>query len=268
MDGALYTRMVKMQARSISGYSLGMVFYLWLFIWVFPSFSGSQSLNNLLRQMPAGLMKVLGYTAGITHLSNFLSGEFYSLLYLVIMAIYAIFGATGLVARLVDSRAMAYLLATPVSRVRVAATQAGVLLTGVATIGCATTVGALLGAHWFLRQGGLDAGRFIEVNIVGALLFSVVAGYCFLFSCLAPDERRALSLSAILTVGFYGLHVIGDMSHRFAWMNHLSLFAAFDPQKLVQGHGHFAASAIALALVAAILFAMGIAAFSKRQLAL
>ena len=268
MDGVLYARMLKAQSRSISSYAFGMVLYLWLFIWVFPTFAGSQSLNNLLRQMPPGLMKVLGYTVGITHLSNFLSGEFYSLLYLVIMAIYVIFGATRLVAHLIDTRAMAYLLATPVSRVKVAVAEAFVLLTGVLIIGGLTTAGGLLGAHWFVHHAGIDAGRFVEMNIVGALLFCVVAGYCYIFSCVAPDERRALSFSAVLTVAFYGFHVIGDMSHKFSWMNHLSLFASFNSQNLVQGHSHFAASSIGLGIAAVVLFAAGIIAFSKRQLAL
>ncbi len=268
MNVTLFTTVLKANARTISSYAIGMVFYLWLFIWVYPSFAGSQSLNTMLQQMPKGLMKVLGYTAGVTHLSDFLGGEFYSLLYLIIMAIYAIFVATKLISHLVDNGSMAYLLASPVSRAKVAATQAVVLLFGVLIIGSVSTVGALLGARWFVHNAGMNAGYFIQMNIVGALLFCVVSGYCFLFSCLARDERTALGLSTLLTILFYVLHMVGNLSNQFDWMNHLSLFTVFDPQNLIHGQGHFGVDSISLAATAIVLFGVAIAGFRKRQLAL
>jgi len=268
MNQALFTAMVKEEAHSLASYAFGMILYLWLFIWVFPSFSGSQSLNQLFQKMPAGLMRVLGYTAGVTHLSTFLGGEFYSLLYLVIMAIYVLFGATKLVAHLVDNGSMAYLLSTPVSRARVATTQAVVLVSGVWMIALCSMVGGLLGAHWFAHHAGINTGFFVQMNLVGALVFSVVAGYAFGFSCLARYERSALGLSALLTILFYVVHTIGDLTPRFAWINHLSLFTAFNPQNLIQGHGHLAIDTIGLAAATVIVFGIGIIGFVRRQLPL
>lgn len=268
MSGALYRAMLKGNARTIASYTAGMVFYLWLFIWVYPSIQGSQSLNALLSKMPSGLRRVLGYTVGMTHLSSFLGGEFYSLLYLLIMAIYAILTAGKLVAHLIDNGSMAYLLATPVSRVRVAATQAAVLMTGILVIGAVTTVGALVGAHWFVHHAGLNAGYFVEMNVVGVLLFAVVAGYSFAFSCVARDERSALAFSAIVTMAFYALHTVSDLSRHFHWMGRLSLFSAFNSQQLIRGQGHFAEVAPILVLAAVALFIIAIAGFRRRPLAL
>ena len=100
------------------------------------------------------------------------------------------------------------------------------------------------------------------------LLFCAVSGYCFLFSCLARDERTALGLSAALTVLFYGLHAVGTLSQRFSWMSRLSLFTVFNPQNLMHGRGDFAAASISLAALTVVLFGVAIAVFRRRQLAL
>jgi ABC-2 type transport system permease protein len=254
--------------RTVASYGMGMVLYVWLFIWIYPAFARARALSALLRSLPPGLLKVLGYTIGPTHLSAFLGGEFYSLLYLVIFAVFAIFTATRLVAHLIDNGSMAYLLATPVSRRAVATTQALLLLTDVFIIGALTAGGALLGVHWLLGHSALNEHTFLEMNLVGTLLFAVVAGYSFLASCAAPDERAALGLSTALTLLFYGLRVVGDVSSQAAFLAHASVFSAFNSAKLIQGQGHFARDALGLALAAVALYAAGIAAFRRRQLSL
>ncbi len=268
MSGALFASGLKSSARGLSGYAFGMVFYLWLFIWIYPSFAGSRGLNRLLRSMPAGLLKVLGYNVGVSHLSGFLGGEFYSLLYLLIMGIYAVFTATKLMAHLVDNGSMAYLLATPVSRTRVAVTQGLVLIAGILVVGLAATAGALLGAHWFAPHEALAAGPFVALNLVGALLFAVVAAYSFLLSCVAPDERTALTLSAVVTLLFYGMHVMGDLSPQLRWLAHLSLFGVFNAQQLIHGRGPVLLDSLGLLAATVVLLAVAALLFRRRQLSL
>lgn len=268
MSRALFASGVRSNLRGLAGYAFGMVFYLWLFIWIYPSFAGSRGLNLLLRALPPGLLKVLGYSVGVSHLSGFLGGEFYSLLYLLIMGVYAVFAASKVMAHLIDNGSMAYLLASPVSRTRVAVTQGAVLLSGVLVIGAVTAAGGLLGAHWFAPHAALPVGAFLALNLVGTLLFAVVGAYSFLLSCIAPDERTALGLSAVVTLLFYGLHVVGDLSARVGWLAHLSLFTVFSSQSLIHGHGPVLADALGLGAAAVALVAVGAVLFRRRQLSM
>ena len=180
MSAALFASTFRRSVRTLSNYAAAMVLYLWVFIWVYPPFARSTALNALLKTLPTGLLKVLGYSLGVTHLSGFLAGEFYSLLYMIILAVYAVFTGTNLMAHLVDTGFMGDLLGTPVSRRRVASTPALVPLVGVFLIAGATTAGGLLGAHWFAPCSHIAAGPFVEMNLVGALVFAVVAAYSFL----------------------------------------------------------------------------------------
>ena len=268
MSTALLASTFRQGARGLANYTLGMVLYLWLFIWVYPSFAGSKALNTLLQDLPAGMLRVLGYSLGVTHLSGFLAGEFYSLLYLIILTIYAVFTGARVMAHLIDNRFMGYLLATPVSRRRVACTQALALLGGVVLIAALTTAGGLLGAAWFAPRSHLAAGPFVRLNLVGMLVFTVVAAYSFLFSALAPDERTALSLSAFVTLVFYGLHIVADLSRQLRWVAHLSLFTIFNPPALIAGQGAVLVDAPVLAGITVALLVLAVLGFERRQLPL
>ena len=268
MSAALFVSTFRQSLRTLATYAVAMVLYLWVFIWIYPSFAGSTALNAMLKTLPPGLLKVLGYSVRVTHLSGFLTGEFYSLLYLIILAIYAILTGTRLMAHLVDNGFMGYLLATPVSRRRIASTQALVLLGGVFLIAAATTGGGLLGAHWFAPHAHIAPGPFVEMNLVGMLVFAVVAAYSFVFSALAPDERTAIGLSTTVTLLFYSLHVVGDLSTRLRWAANLSLFTLFNPPALMGGHGPILTDSLWLVAATITLLGLAVAGFQRRQLSL
>ncbi len=112
-------------------------------------------------------------------------------------------------ARYVDKGAMAYLLATPVSRVKIAITQGVILILGLLIIIIATYGAGALGVEWLLEENNLNQEVFFKMNLVGGLLFLVVSGYSFLFTCICNDEGKALSLSASVTILFtrYGREI-------------------------------------------------------------
>ncbi|MCY0870870.1 MAG: ABC transporter permease subunit, partial [Firmicutes bacterium] len=200
MNRTFFQSMLKIHGKTTLSYGFGMAAYMMLVIWVYPSIARSPALNTLLKSMPQGMLKLFGYQSGVSQVGDYLAGEFYGLIYVIILAIYTVIASTKLIAHLVDNGSMAYLLATPVSRTKIALTQAVQLIVGIIVIGICATASALLGVHWFVRSGGLDVRHFIEMNIVGMLLFLVIGSYSYVFSCLARDERTALSMSASLTL--------------------------------------------------------------------
>ncbi len=205
--------MLKSNLRTVLGYGCGIVFYELIFIWIYPSIAKSAALNTLLKSLPQGWVNLVGYQSGVTNVSDFLAGEFYGLIYIIIMAIFTVTTATKLVAH-------------------------------------------------------LNPLHFIELNVVGALLVLVIGSYSFIFSCLAKDERTALRASVILTLAFYLLNTVAKLSHMFSWLNHVTIFAAFNAQNLIHGSGDFSAIASGLAGASIACFAIAIVGFRKRQMSL
>lgn len=266
MNRTLFFTMLKGNQKSIIQFALGTVFYMWIVIWIYPSLAKSNGLNDILKSLPSNLLSAFSLQHGIQKLSNYLATEFYGLLFLIIMSIYCVVTAIQLVARLVDRGSMAYLLATPTSRTKIAVTQAFILLFGQFAIVLLATAGGLVGTHWINTQATLDVGTFVKMNLVGFLLFFVVSGYSFLFSCLFNDEKRALNLSAGLTFIFFAIHLIGKMSSHVDWLLNFTVFSAFDPQKISRGDAHLLWPIIGLAAAGIILYLLAILVFRKKDL--
>jgi ABC-2 type transport system permease protein len=265
---SLYFSMLKANAKSILSYGIGSLFYLWLVIWIYPSIADSPGMEELMKSLPENMMKALGLSTGIQDIDQFIAYEYYGILFIIIMSIYSIMTATQLIARLVDRGSMAYLLSTPASRLKIASTQAVVLLSGLLIVVLINIVAGFSGTSWLIEDVSLNSTAFLQLNLVGFLMFFVISGYSFLFSCLFNDEKKALSASAVLTVIFYVLNLAGKMSEEFEWLLNLSFFSAFQPQNIVSGD--YDSSPVVLGLTGAgiILYLAAVFVFRKRDLPL
>ncbi len=133
--------------------------------------------------------------------------------------------------------------------------------------GGATVAGGILGAHWLAPNVPLATGPFIAMNLVGTLMFCVVAAYAFGLSAAARDERTALG-STMLTLVFYGLNLAGELAPSVHWLTHVSLVSVFNVSQLIHGQGPIATDVVGLSAATALLVMAGLAAFQRRQLSL
>lgn len=269
MSRSLFLSMVKMHGKTVISYGLGMAAYMLLVIWVYPSIAHSTALNTVLHNLPHSMTRLIGAQSGFAQVGDYLAAEFYGFLYVIILAIYTVTASTQLMAHLIDNGSMSYLLATPVSRAAISMTQAVQLVCGIIVIGICATSSALLGVHWFVgAKNGLNVSHFIEMNLVGVLLFILISAYSFFFSCIARDERTTLAMSASLTIIFYALNTIATLSDKFRWMKHLSIFSAFNPQALINGHSNVTRISLAFTAASLVLFGMAVLGFRNRQMSL
>ncbi|WP_347548904.1 ABC transporter permease subunit [Pseudalkalibacillus hwajinpoensis] len=268
MNITLYAKMLKVHAKSISSYAIGSALYLLLIIGIYPSIADAPGLNELMESMPDSFLAAFGMEGGFQHVSDFIAGEYYGLLYIVILSIFCLMTSSQLMARHIDRGSMAYILATPNSRTKIAFTQAFVLLTGLLIIGLTTAFAGVVGTEVLIDDKPFEAMTFMKVNLVGILLFYAISGYSFLFSSLLNDERQALGISGLLTIVFYGMDLVGKMSDKLDWLVNLSLFATFRPVEIARGSVDIWPSVTFLLLLGTFLYGLGIFLFSKRDLPL
>ncbi|WP_027409157.1 ABC transporter permease subunit [Anoxybacteroides tepidamans] len=267
MNAALYKNMLKVYGKTIISYSVGSALYLLLIIGIYPSIAKSKGMEQMLQQMPKQLLKAFDLHTGIGTIEQFMAGEYYSLLFLLILSVYCVLIANQLMARLIDRGAIAYLLATPNSRRTIATTQAFVLLTGVIAIVAAIIVAGIVGTRWLAADHALNHAAFLKMNMVGMLLFFAVSGYSFFFSAIVSDEKQALALSGGITFLFYSFDLAGKLTEKLEWLRHFSLFSAFRPAEIVQGQTELLPVCVLLGAVGLISYIAAIIAFSKRDLA-
>lgn len=269
MNPALYKQMMKVNMKGFLNYAFGSAFYILLMFWLYPGIAeNSQAIDALVRSMPEGVGRAFGLN-GFDSAEAFISGEYYGLILVLILAIVCVQLSTQLMAKLVDRGSMAYLLSTPTTRGKVAFTQATVLVTGLFLIIAVTTLAGIAGDAWFLGSDyAFDTLRFLLMNVSAFLLFFAVGGISFLVSSLSNDEKKALGLSGLITFGFFSLDLIGKFSEKIDWMRDVSLFSLYEPGEIVNGNVNLAMTFTVLSVIGLASFALAIVLFRKRDLPL
>ncbi|MFB9329217.1 ABC transporter permease subunit [Paenibacillus aurantiacus] len=271
MSTALYARMLHLHRKTIVNYGIGSAFYILLMFWLYPAVAdNSASIDELLQALPPGLSQAFGFESGFGSAQSFIAGEYYGLIFVLLLSVYTVLLSTQLIAKLVDQGAMASLLSAPITRWRLALSQAAVLVTGLVAIVGTTTMAGFAGSAWFLGEtAAFDGMRFVAMNAMALLLFFAIGGIAFLISCCSDDEKRALSLSGFIAFALFTLDLLGKLSEGTAWLRSLSLFALYRPGDIAGGAGGDALLAgCVLLLVGIAAFALGIYRFSRRDLPL
>jgi ABC-2 type transport system permease protein len=268
MSWPLYLSMMKSHAKMLGGFIYGAVAYIVLIIWIYPSIADMKGFNDMINALPEGMRKLIGMENGINSLADYIAGEFYGMLFLIILMVYVILTSTRLMARLVDQGSMAYLLATPNSRIKVAATQAAVIISGLALIVTSTTLSGIAASEWLISGYELDVPSFITLNVLTFLIFMVIAGYCFFISSSFNDEKKALGISAGLTLIFYMLNMAGKLSEDTEWLLNFTIFKLYDPIKMINNETDAMLTGSLLGLAAIFLFAGSLIVFKRRNLPL
>lgn len=224
------------------------------------------SLNLMAESMPE-LFAAFGMADPGATMLDFLVNYLYGFLYLVFPLVMALLLANRLMARYLERGAMAWLLATPHPRRRIALTQAAVLaLALVLTVAYVTGLCMALSAALF--PGELDTAAFARVNagLLGMLL--LFGGVCFAGACIWGGGRGALSVGGGLCVVFWLLQMLAQAGERFGFLKYATPLTLFDARALAEGAAGVWWPVLALYLAAAALFAAGVAAFARRDLCL
>ncbi|MDA7026406.1 ABC transporter permease subunit [Bacillus sp. CLL-7-23] len=270
MNLPLYKQMIKTNFKGMMSYAIGSAFYIILILGIYPSIAkNTEDIENMIDAMPESFLKAFGFENGLGSLEEFMSGEYYGLIFIVILSIFSVMLSTKLLAKMVDQGAMAYILATPTTRGKVAFTLASVLTTGLFLIMAFTTLAGLVGYQWLIGgQFDFDVSTFLLLNLAGFLLFFAVSGISFLISAISNDEKKALGLSGTITFLFFSLDLIGKLSDKTEWLRNLSLFSLFRPSEIVTGNAEITGVFFSLLAIGLVTFAIGIIIFKKRDLPL
>ncbi|WP_059171719.1 ABC transporter permease subunit [Bacillus sp. FJAT-27445] len=270
MNLTLYRQMMKVNIKGMLNYALGSAFYMILMVWVYPSIAeNTKMFDELVTSMPAGLTKAFGLESGFGSFESYISGEFYGVLLTLIVTIFCVVLPTQLLAKLVDQGSMAYLLATPTTRGKIAITQAVVLLTGILLIMVLTTISGFAGYYLFIEDAkAFNTTRFLQLNIGAFFLFFAVGGISFLISSLSNDEKKALGVSGAIAFGFFSLDLVGKISEKIDWLRNMTIYSLYTPSDIVSGKAELATSCSLLFAIGALAFITGIFAFKKRDLPL
>ncbi|MGF0110431.1 ABC transporter permease subunit [Clostridium sp. SGI.024] len=225
-----------------------------------------EALAEFEKAMPE-MMAAFGMTNSGTTLIEFINTYLFGFLFIVFPMIFEIIIANKLIAKYVDSGSMAYLLATPNKRRKIAITQGLFLLLSIGTLILFITLVGIISSEVYF-PGELDIKKYILLNIGLYCLHISISGLGFFASCISNDTKLSYSLSAGIPIGFFIIQLLANMGGKLENFKYFTIFSLFNTDKLIKGEGSGIWMFIILLLIGVILYTIGILRFDKRDLPL
>ncbi|MBY0754178.1 ABC transporter permease [Clostridium sardiniense] len=225
----------------------------------------TSAFEEMAKSMPE-LMKAFGMASVGANLTEYIANYLYGLIILMFPIICIIILGNKLIASYVDRGSMAYLLATPNKRVKIALTQAVFMWLASAVL-LIYASGLIIFSCNILHGGALDVKTFILMNVVLYFLHVAVSGICFFASCISNDTKLYFTIGAGVPVLFYLLQALANMGGKLENLKYFTLFTFFNTGDIIAGE-KIVTPILVLLSVAIVLYGAGIYIFSKRDLSL
>ncbi len=243
----------------------------WIYLWLSAQIPMPAFHDVLLRAIPDDWQKLSGvpFTEVATYAGR-VALAFVDPVVVLAATVWGITRGSDAVSGQVERGTMEMLLAQPVTRRAVFATQAFAT-----TAGAAVLCSVLLASVWTAVSFGPWAGKVEPERFVPAVLnvFGLMVCMAGITACVsAADSYRWRTIGILCSFYVFSIlaKLVGRMSGAFAWAGYLSVFNAYEPQRLV---GDTADVWRLLAIYDAVLLSVGIVGyvigaitFSRRDL--
>jgi len=228
IDFNLFFRSLKDRRLSLTIYCLGVAAYSLMIIAIWPSMQDNlDTLEQLWQNYPEGLKAAFGANVTITSFDGFLILEYFSLMWVIIAAPFAISVATSAFAGEIEKGTMELLLSQPISRRVISFSRMAYLKTGLLLIIAATMLPIVIGA-WLVGEE-MNVGGVLALSLLGFLLFLSIGAIGFLFSAMMNDRGRAVFMVVGVLIFSYALDILAQFNDIVEKFHFLSLFNYYDP---------------------------------------
>lgn len=258
----LFKREMKANNKLLVIFMYILTLYIVMMVYMFNPESGT-GWDDIIKLMP-GIMKAAGFTAAGNTLIGALATGLYGMIVLMVPVVFSIILGNKLVAGYVDRGSMAYLLATPNKRVKIALTQALCLWVSIGILITYVTVAIIISSA-IMHPGMLDIGKLVLMNVVIYFLHIAIGGICFFASCISNDTKRSFAIGAGIPVTFFLIQMLANLGDKLENLKYLTIFTLFNTSDIIAGKS-VVFPILILVAVAIVLYGIGIYIFSKRDL--
>ncbi|WP_148412009.1 ABC transporter permease subunit [Murimonas intestini] len=202
-----------------------------------------------------------------TTLLEFVVGYLYGILLVAFPGVFIIILANRLVARYVDQGSMAYLLATPNKRTKIAVTQALAMAAGIFVLIAYVAV-LIIVVSQIMFPGELDMGKFFLVNVALFGMHLFFGGVCFLASCLFNESRLSYGTGAGIVIASILIQMISQVGDKFENLKYITPLTLFDPRGIIAGDTGALVQCVILYAAGLVMIAAGIVIFKRKDMSI
>jgi len=221
--------------------------------------------KDMLDMLPQGLVAAMGFSNIGSDLTSFLVHYYYGFIIFMFPMIYFITVANRLIAQHVDNGSMSFYLSTPITRIKIAVTQAVYLILSILFMHSIIAIlGIIISEATF--PGMLDVSVFIKINIGATFLIIALSSFSFFCSCLFNRANKSIAFGAAVPLTFFAMNMLSNISDKYSIISNLTIFSIFDIDKIMQGELSVVLVVFIFSLIASVFYIGGIYVFSKKDL--
>lgn len=223
-------------------------------------------LKSMAESMPEIFAAVGMLNVGTT-LLEFVVGYLYGILLVAFPGVFIIILANRLVARYVDQGSMAYLLATPNKRTKLALTQALAMAAGIFALIVYVTI-LIIAVSQMMFPGELDIGKFLLVNVALFGMHLFFGGICFLASCLFNESKLSYGTGAGVVIASILIQMISQVGDKFKNLKYITPLTLFNPRGIIAGETEAIVQCLFLYAAGLALITAGIVIFKRKDMSI
>lgn len=255
----------KEQRMGLFYYFLGLLAYSWMIMGLFPTMK-KMDLQALYGSYPKEILKFFGESGidSMSKIEGFLSLEFLSLFFILIVAFYVAATAGATIAGSIEKKTIDFQLSQPVSRTKLLLSETIMGLFGTFLLVFLTSF-----SIWVLGKA-----YHVEIGEKGLLAFTVIAslflwaiyGIALIFSSFLKSKIMVASTTLTLMMAFYIFSSMTRMVEKLANYDKYSLFYLYDPQKNLESGTFNANHALILLVIFVVGLLVSLLIFNKRDI--
>lgn len=227
----IITQKFREQSKGILYYLAGLILYSWMIIGLYPYIETMKSAT--LEQMPENLIKFFGGDAlAMTRFEGFISIEFLSLFFVLIVCFYVGSSAGSTIAGSLEKKTLDFQLSQPITRTKLVLSESIVTLFSTALLVLATSLSIFVLCKIYnieVKENGLWAFSAVAT----AFLWSVY-GIAILISSILRSKITVAAATILIVMGFYVFTAMTKIVDKLSNYDKLSLFYTYNPQKLLE----------------------------------
>ncbi len=225
---AIFNKELRDRRNSLIGYCFIGLLFMVMYISMFPAIKEqSANFTQIMKSMPAGLSTAFGINAdSFSKLESFLSIEYFSLMWPLMLILLATSRAGAALAGEVERGTMRALLALPVSRTNIYLAKYFAGLSAI-TIFVAVTIAGIIPMAAAFGQT-VPVLRVLEVVGLCLLFGAAVYSVGLMFSAFVGDRGKAYMIVGGLLMLSYVANIVAGLQSSLSWLHKVSIFHYFD----------------------------------------
>jgi len=259
---SIFLKTLRDQAMAVVYWGLGVGSLAFLTQLLYPSLSVNDQLDKLMSSLPQAFMTFLGNVQSVGSIEGYMT---YSLtIYLpLVLCIYSIAAAIGMVTAEVETGRMEFLLAHPVSRVRILLEKYSALVVAVLAIG--VQIGVCMAIGGWIIGSGVPAGKWILAGLQTVPITLFLGSIAFGLACAVRGSSTAVGTAAMIAVGGFILNGLVPLSDKLNPVKEWTVYFWYSASRPLSS-GILPGHAAILLLLSLLFLGTGLAAFRERDI--